>query len=123
MKEKIKINLILNRIDAAPLWILGILLEVIVFAPYLIMKERSVFIWHDQLDGVILADVLTARHFGEGLTVFPEMMQGLTASSVQPNAILFTHLYRFFTPFVAFTITYAIIFAFAFFGMYFLMRE
>ncbi|MBO4808925.1 MAG: hypothetical protein J5537_07765 [Lachnospiraceae bacterium] len=114
---------IIKRIEKAPLWLLGFILEIIVFVPYDLMGKASVFTWHDQMDETILHYVLTARHLGEGLDIFPEMMGGLPASAFQPNAYLFVPLYKFFDPFVAFLLSYVIIFSMAFFGMYFLVKE
>jgi len=116
------ITKLLNRIDNARLWLLGFILEIIVFIPYDIMGEASVFTWHDQMDENILNYVITARHLGDGLKVFPEMMGGLPASALQPYSYLLTLLYRVFDPFAAFLFSYAIIFAMSFFGMYFLVK-
>ena len=114
---------IIKRIEKAPLWLLGFILEIIVFVPYDLMGKASVFTWHDQMDETILHYVLTARHLGEGLDIFPEMMGGLPASAFQPNAYLFVPLYKVFDPFTAFLLSYVTIFAMAFFGMYFLVKE
>ena len=117
------INTLIQKLDKMPLCLLGIVLETIVFIPYFLMGEKSVFPWHDQLDENILTFVLSAKHFGEHLTVFPEMMNGLQASALQPFAVLFVPLYIIFSPFKAFVFQYAIVFAIAFYGMYFLVRE
>lgn len=114
---------IYKRLDKAPLWVIGFLLAAVVFAPYVIMGSKSVFVWHDQLDETILHYVFTARHMGEGLKVFPEMMGGLSSSAFQPNAYLFVPLFRLFNPLVAFVLSYFLVFSMAFFGMYFLVKE
>lgn len=111
------------RLDKAALWIAGFCLELVVFLPYIIMGKKSVFVWHDQMDENILSYVITARHFGEHLKIFPEMMGGQSASSFQPYSFGLSFLYIFFDPFIAFVISYAIIFAMAFGGMYFLVKD
>ena len=117
------VNKIVWKIDALPLWILGGAVIIINFLPYLVLQEGSVFVIHDQLDEDILNYVLTARHWGEGLQILPEMLGGINASGLQPEAILFTPLYRVFPTFWAFVIQYAICFLAAFAGMYFCVRE
>lgn len=117
------LNRIVWKIDSLPLWCLGVLVIVVNFLPYFILKEGSVFVIHDQLDEDILNYVLTARHLGERLQVLPEMLGGLNASGLQPEAVLFTPLYRIFPIFQAFIIQYAVCFLAAFAGMYFCVRE
>lgn len=117
------INKIIVKIDSLPLWCLGGLVIAINFLPYFILKEGSVFVIHDQLDEEILSYVLTARHWGEGLQVLPEMLGGINASGLQPAAVLFIPLYRIFPTFWAFVIQYVICFLSAFFGMYFCVRK
>lgn len=117
------ISIIICKIDNFPLWLLGIVMGAIVFAPYFKLGTASVFPWHDQLDENILNYVLPARHFGEKISTIPEMMCGLPNSSLQPYAILFLPLYILFPPFSAFVISYAILFVVAFGGMYFLVYE
>lgn len=118
-----KLNTIISKIDKMPLWLLGLFLELIVFIPYFFMGGQSVFPWHDQLDEDILNYVIPAKHIFEGLSVYPEMMNGVTASALQPFALLFVPLYIFFPARIAFTVQYAIVFAIAFYGMYFCCRE
>ena len=107
-----------ERLDQAKLWIAGFVLMSIVFIPYIVMGEKSVIPWFDQLDENMLNYVLTARHFGDGASIFPEMMCGVNASALQPFALLFLPLYLFLPIFPAFIIQYAVVFAMAFFGMY-----
>ncbi len=117
----------LNRfivwLDRFPLWILGIVLMAVTFAPYAILKEGSIIPIHDQLDETILAYVLNAKYLGTGTEVFPEMLGGVNVSGMQPSAVLFILLYRIFPVFPAFLIQYGIVFAAGFFGMYFCTRE
>lgn len=118
-----KTNGIIIFFDRMPLWSLFFLLFAIVFMPFLILGEGSIFEYHDQLDESMMNIVLTARHLGEGLEVFPEMMGGINASGLQPSAVLFVPLYRILPTFWAFVVQYAVCFAAAFFGMYFCVKE
>lgn len=116
-------NAFMLKLDKAPLWRLGFFIMIIVFAPYAILGEGSVFPIHDQLDETILTYVLNAKYLGTGTDVFPELLGGINASGMQPSAILFVPLYRFFPVFTAFLIQYGIVFASGFFGMYFCTKE
>lgn len=118
-----KLNRFVAWLDGLPLWPLGILLMAVVFAPYFILKEGSVFPIHDQLDETILSYVLNARYLGTGAEIFPELLGGVNVSGMQPSAVLFILLYRIFPVFAAFLIQYGIVFASGFFGMYFCVKE
>ena len=117
-----KIEDILKWLDNSKLWIIGLIIATVVFAPYIYMGESSVFPWHDQLDENILHYVLTARHLGENINRIPEMMSGVNVSAITPYGVFFVLLYAVFTPFVAFVIQYLIVFVIAFGGMYALIK-
>ena len=122
MKKLIKtIDRSLRWIDQKPLWLLGVLLFIVAFAPIAMLGEGCVFTWHDQLDESMMNYVLTARH--SGASEIPEMMGGIKASGLTPAAILFLPLFALFSPFHAFLIAYVFIFICAFLGMYLLVRE
>lgn len=112
-----------EKIDNAPLWIMGIAFTIVWFLPYVLMGEKSVFPIHDQLDETFLAYVLNARHLFDGSSEFAELLNGINKSGLQPSAPLFVLLYTVFSPFVSFVIQYAVVFMTAFFGMYFCVYE
>lgn len=123
-----KIDNLINRmnrgivkIDKFPLWWVGILLTLIIISPNLLLGEGSVFTVHDQLDESMMNYVLTARHLGD--SVIPEMLGGLNASGLQPSAVLFSLLYCFLPPVIAFFCTYILLILCGFLGMYFCVRE
>lgn len=118
-----KLNSFILFVDKLPLWWLFFLLFAVVFAPFLVLGEGSVFDYHDQLDEYMMNTVLTARHLGEGLRILPEMMGGINAGGLQPAGILFVPLFRFLPEFWAFVVQYAVCFAVAFLGMYFCTKE
>ncbi len=113
----------LLRIDQMPLWWLGILIAVVFFLPYVILGNGCVFEINDQLDESIMNYILPIRHFGDGSNVYPEMLNGVNASGMQPSAILFLPLYSLFPVRIAFLTQYIICFLLAFLGMYLLVKE
>lgn len=128
MKESFKkvtnrINGFVERVDRWPLWVLGALLFAIVFYPFYVLGLGSVFPIHDQLDETLMSYVLTARHMGEGLSIFPEMLGGINASGMEPSAVIFLPLYKWLSPFTAFLIQYAVVWICAFLGTYLMVRE
>lgn len=111
----------LDKLDAFPLWWVGIVLLVIVLIPNFYLGEGSVFTIHDQWDESMMNYVLTARHPGAG--TIPEMLGGINASGLEPSAVLFVIFYRLFKPFTAFLITYALMLLTGFEGMYLAVKK
>ena len=118
-----RINRAVAVMDKLPLWWIGLLLFGAVFIPLFIWGENCVFPIHDQLDETILSYILNARHWGEGVNLFPELLGGINTSGMQPSAVLFIPLYRLFSAVNAFLIQYAVVFLCGFFGMYLAMKE
>ena len=119
-----QLNRAVSAVDRMPLWWVGILLLAVTFTPYLILKEGSVFPVHDQLDETLMTYVLNARHlFSGGEAVFLEPLGGISASGMQPSAVLFILLYRFLPAFTAFVLQYLIVSAAGFYGMYGSVKE
>lgn len=114
---------ILLWLDRLPFWWTGILVAIVFFLPYFILGEGCVFEINDQLDESIMNYVLPARHLWDGSTVYPEMLNGVNASGMQPSAVLFLPLYRLFSVRVAFLTQYILCFLLAFLGMYLLVKE
>ena len=110
-------------LDAHSLWWTGILFLGITFLPYLVLKEGSVFEIHDQLDETLLTYVLNARHLSDHSGFFPEILGGISASGMQPSAILFIPLYRWLPTFWAFLVQYLVVCACGYFGMYACTRK
>ena len=55
--------------------------------PFSYLRGDSLFTIHDQLDGEILSYILAARHWGEHLSVYPELMNGLPVTGQIPPAL------------------------------------
>lgn len=122
-KIRTRLDTVLEWLDAFPLWWIGFLLTAAVFLPYVIMGEQSVFPIHDQLDETIMTYVLNARHLGEPVDRFPELLGGLPVSGFQPSAVLFIPLYALMPAYAAFVIQYLTVFLAGFFGMYLCVKE
>ncbi len=116
-------NEFIRKLDRAPLWIVGLLVVMASFLPYVLMGEGSVFSVHDQLDETICAYLLNARHLFEEADILPEMMGGIPASGLQPSAVLFVPLYCVFSLFTAFLLQYFVVSVIAFGGMYGLLKK
>lgn len=113
----------LLRIDQLPLWWLGLIIAAIFFLPYFILGKGCIFEINDQLDESIMNYMLPARHLWDGSTIYPEMLNGVNASGMQPSAVLFLPLYRLISARTAFLTQYIICFLLAFSGMYLLVKE
>lgn len=118
-----KIDQFLQQLDRFPFWWLGLLIAVAFFLPCFILGDGCIFEINDQLDESIMNYMLPARHFGDGSKVYPEMLNGVNASGMQPSAVLFLPFYCLFSPRVAFVTQYIICFLLAFLGMYLLVKE
>lgn len=122
MKSKLKHNFI-EFLDQIPLWWLEILVTIVFFLPYFVLGDGCVFEINDQLDESIMNYMLPARHLWDGSTIYPEMLNGVNASGMQPSAVLFLPLYSLLSARVAFLTQYIACFLVAFLGMYLLVKE
>lgn len=111
------------KLDKASLWWIGLLLCAAAFLPIAILKEGSVFEIHDQLDETLLTYVLNAKYLGTATEIFPELLNGVNASGMQPSAVAFILLYRLFPVFTAFVLQAMIVVLSGYFGMYFSVKE
>ena len=91
--------------------------------PYFVLGDGCIFEINDQLDESIMNYMLPARHLWDGSTIYPEMLNGVNASGMQPSAVLFLPLYRLISARTAFLTQYIICFLLAFSGMYLLVKE
>jgi len=112
------VSRVIKKIDGYPLWIMVFFLAVIVFTPYFIMGGGAVFPWNDQLDEDILNYVIPARHFGERLSTYSEMMTDMSTTALAPFAVMFVPFYVLFDFEMAFILQYLFVFLIAYIGMY-----
>ena len=57
-------------------FLLGALAVLAMGIPYLILGKDAIFVYHDQLDGEVIAYLLQARHLWDGSGILPEFMNG-----------------------------------------------
>ena len=77
------------------LWfLLGALGVLAMGIPYLMLSEDSVFVYHDQLDGEVIAYLLQARHLWDGSGILPEFMNGAAKTALTMPAPACVLLYR-----------------------------
>ncbi len=75
----------LNELKRNVWWILGTLTVLVMLIPYLILGEDSIIVYHDQLDGELLAYIFQAKHlFQKG--ILPEFMGGMEKTALLPPA-------------------------------------
>ena len=116
-------DVLIQHLDHCTLWWIGILITIAFFLPYFVLGDGCIFEINDQLDESIMNYMLPARHLWDGSTIYPEMLNGVNASGMQPSAVLFLPLYRLISARTAFLTQYIICFLLAFLGMYLLVKE
>ena len=62
--------------------------------PYLILGKDAIFVYHDQLDGEVIAYLLQARHLWDGSGILPEFMNGASRTALTMPAPACVLLYR-----------------------------
>ena len=75
-------------------FLLGALAVLFMGIPYVILGKDSVFVYHDQLDGEVIAYLLQARHLWDGSGVLPEFMNGAAKTALTMPAPACVLLYR-----------------------------
>ena len=75
-------------------FVLGALAVFFMGVPYLVLGKDSVFVYHDQLDGEVIAYLLQARHLWDGSGVLPEFMNGAAKTALTMPAPACVLLYR-----------------------------
>ena len=84
-----------GKVSGQMLWLLlGALGVIATGIPYLILGEESIFVYHDQLDGEVIAYLLQARHLWDGSSVLPEFMNGAAKTALTMPAPACVILYR-----------------------------
>lgn len=79
----------------AQIWFfLGILAVLVMGIPYVILGQDAIFVYHDQLDGEVIAYLLKARHLWDGSGVLPEFMNGAAKTALTLPAPACVLLYR-----------------------------
>ena len=75
-------------------FLLGALAVLAMGIPYLILGKDAIFVYHDQLDGEVIAYLLQARHLWDGSGILPEFMNGASRTALTMPAPACVLLYR-----------------------------
>ena len=111
----------MNKISSNILFILGGLAVIIGFLPYVILGQDAIFVYHDQLDGELIAYLLHARHLGES-GPFLEFMGGSARTALTVPAPLFVLLYSVMDAHLALALMQLLGSLCGFAGMYLLVK-
>lgn len=106
-----------------PWVVLSVIAAVMSCLPYFILGENSIVTYHDQLDGELLTYMLNAKHLFEGLSSYPELMNGIPKNGMASPAPALILLFRFFKPFMAFVISMLLIRLVAVISMFLFLDE
>ena len=80
---------------AQKVWfLLGTLAVFFMAVPYILLGKDSLFVYHDQLDGEVIAYLLQARHLWDGSDILPEFMNGAAKTALTMPAPACVLLYR-----------------------------
>ncbi len=91
--------------------------------PYLLLGGNMVVPFQDQLDGEVLCYMLHAKYLFTGTTVYPEMMNGISANGLFPPAPLLVLLYKIMSPQAAFVTNQIFCMLTAYAGMVLCMHQ
>lgn len=101
---------------------LGLSAVLFMVVPFAVLGENSVVVYHDQLDGELIAYVLRARHLFCG-NMLPEFMGGTYKTALIPPAPAAVLLFKIFTPFTALAIMQLAGSVVGYLGMYGLVKN
>ena len=108
---------------AEKVWfLLGILAVLFMGIPYFVLGKDSIFVYHDQLDGEVIAYLLQARHLWDGSSVLPEFMNGAAKTALTMPAPACVLLYRLFPAELALACMQILGSFTGYMGMYLLIR-
>ena len=100
-------------------FLIGMAAVLVMAVPYLLLKGDSIVVYHDQLDGELMAYILGARHLFSGNS-FPEFMGGMAKTSLIPPAPAAVLLFRILPPFAAYVVLQVAGSLMGYIGMYLL---
>lgn len=101
---------------------LGLLVVAVMLIPYLVLGQEAIFVYHDQLDGELIAYILQAKHLFDG-GILPEFLSGADKTALTMPAPLFCLLFRVMSPFAALVTMQLVGSIVGYVGMYLLARE
>ncbi|MBO5292721.1 MAG: hypothetical protein J6B10_06020 [Lachnospiraceae bacterium] len=106
-----------REISERQLNIVGMLLIFCSFLPYVLLKEGSVILVGDQLDGEIFTYLYGAKYLFSGQQIIAEYMGGIQREALFPPALLSILFYKLLPPLAAFLVNQLVVTVTAFWGM------
>ncbi len=107
----------------ARIWFfLGILAVLVMGIPYVILEQDAIFVYHDQLDGEVIAYLLKARHLWDGRGILPEFMNGAAKTALTLPAPACVLLYRWLPAWAALACMQVVGSLTGYVGMFLLIR-
>lgn len=103
------------------IYLLGILVVLVLYMPLIILNKDALLVIHDQLDGEVLSYVLSARNILS--SKITQLFDGVNKSAITPPAPFFVLLYCLFPEWIAFFVSYILIAAVAYTGMFLCFKE
>lgn len=104
-------------------FLLGTLAVLAMGIPYLLLGKDAIFVYHDQLDGEVIAYLLQARHLWDGSAILPEFMNGAAKTALTMPAPVCVLLYRWLPTEAALGCMQVIGSLIGYVGMFFLLRR
>ena len=99
---------------------IGLLAVVAGFIPFFILKDKSVFLVRDQLDGAVTDYLLSARHLFQRLHYLPEALSGFATNQLNQRSPLSVVFYFIPDLFAAYISNYIFMTVTAYVSMFFL---
>jgi hypothetical protein len=103
------------------LFIAGLCAVAFMLVPYVILGHDAAIVYHDQLDGELIAYILRAKHMFDG-NMIPEFMGGVYKTALTPPAPAAVLLFRIFSAYTALVILQLAGSIVGYLGMYALSR-
>ncbi len=101
----------------------GLLAVLVMGIPYILLGQDAIFVYHDQLDGEVIAYLLQARHLWDGSNILPEFMNGAAKTALTMPAPACVLLYRWLPAWAALACMQVIGSLTGYVGMFLLIRH
>ncbi len=103
-------------------FVLGLLAVLFMGLPYLLLGQDAIVVYHDQLDGEVIAYLLQAKHLFQG-DVLPEFLNGASKTALIPPAPAFVLLFLGGNAYAALVCMQLLGSVCGYVGMYLLIKE
>lgn len=95
----------LFRKHTYPWVLLGLVAAFVSVLPYIILGERAIVTYMDQLDGELITYLLNAKHLFSGAEYYEEIANGISVNGMVSPAPGLIILFRLFSPYTAYVIS------------------